>query len=165
MDEFTARLDQVLTHFDLSSSQFSDKIGVPRSSLSHIISGRNKPSLDFIIKIRDAFPTINLYWLIYGFEPFLLEHDSAIPTHILDDEMSFLQSQKTDITNQAMNENTSVAIDKNVSKVQQSASSSANMNEQIVENTPVEEKTQHHTDAENIVVLYTDGTFKSYRQR
>ncbi len=165
MNDFATRLDQILTHFDLTSSQFSDKVGVPRSSLSHIISGRNKPSLDFIIKIRDAFPTINLYWLIYGFEPFLLEHDSDIPTHILDDEMSFLQSQKTYITNQSVNENASVAIDKNVSEVQQSASSNANMNEQIVDNSPTKEKTQDHTDAENIVVLYTDGTFKSYRQR
>lgn len=165
MDEFATRLDRILTYFDLTSSQFSDRVGVPRSSLSHIISGRNKPSLDFIIKIRDAFPTINLYWLIYGFEPFLLEHDSAIPTHILDDEMSLLQSQKTDTTNQSVNENASAPIDNNVNETQQDALSYQNSKEQPISNSQTEVGAQDNAETENIVVLYKDGTFKSYRQR
>jgi hypothetical protein len=37
---------------------------VQRSSLSHLLSGRNKPSLDFILKILDVFPDVDLYWMI-----------------------------------------------------------------------------------------------------
>jgi hypothetical protein len=41
---------------------------VQRSSLSHLLSGRNKPSLDFILKIVDVFPDVDLYWILNGRE-------------------------------------------------------------------------------------------------
>ena len=49
-----------------SSSSFAEKIGVQRSSISHILSGRNKPSLDFILKVLSSFPEVELYWLLNG---------------------------------------------------------------------------------------------------
>jgi transcriptional regulator with XRE-family HTH domain len=49
-------------YYYLNASAFADKIGVQRSSLSHLLSGRNKPSLDFILKIVDVFPDVDLYW-------------------------------------------------------------------------------------------------------
>ena len=64
--EFTNRLKRLMEYFGESASSFSDKIAVQRSSISHIISGRNKPSLDFILKILNAYPDINLYWLLNG---------------------------------------------------------------------------------------------------
>ena len=60
------RLDQLLRHLNISSAQFADMIGVQRSSISHIISGRNKPSFDFIYKILLKYPEINADWLITG---------------------------------------------------------------------------------------------------
>jgi len=51
---------------NLSSSGFADKIGVQRSSVSHILTGRNKPSLDFIEKTLSNFPRVNADWLIMG---------------------------------------------------------------------------------------------------
>jgi plasmid maintenance system antidote protein VapI len=51
---------------NLSSSAFASDIGVQRSSVSHVLSGRNKPSLDFVVKIKDRFPDVNLEWLISG---------------------------------------------------------------------------------------------------
>lgn len=62
----TERLKTVLTHFNLSASAFADAIGVPRSSISHLLSGRNNPSLDFVLKLVDKFPEVDLYWLLYG---------------------------------------------------------------------------------------------------
>ncbi|MCK4568972.1 MAG: helix-turn-helix transcriptional regulator [Bacteroidales bacterium] len=50
----------------MSASQFADEIGVQRSSVSHVLSGRNKPSLDFITKIIDSYPEINADWLLTG---------------------------------------------------------------------------------------------------
>ena len=50
----------------LSPSQFADKLGVQRSGVSHLLSGRNKPSFEFINKMLVAFPKINPDWLITG---------------------------------------------------------------------------------------------------
>lgn len=64
--EFTNRIKLILKHHELTASQFADKIGVQRSSISHILSGRNKPSLDFVIKVTSEFDDVDLYWLLNG---------------------------------------------------------------------------------------------------
>jgi len=60
------RIQLILKSKNLSSSQFADEIQVQRSSISHILSGRNKPSLDFIMKILSAYSEVNADWLIFG---------------------------------------------------------------------------------------------------
>ena len=65
-EEFIKRLEVILDYYGLNASAFADKIGVQRSSLSHLLSGRNKPSLDFILKIVEVFPDVDLYWIING---------------------------------------------------------------------------------------------------
>lgn len=64
--EFSKRLKKVLEYYQLSASAFAEKIGVQRSSISHLLSGRNKPSLDFILKVLDTFDEVELYWLLNG---------------------------------------------------------------------------------------------------
>lgn len=58
------RLLKLLDTEQLSSSKFADVIGVQRSSVSHILTGRNKPSFDFLQKTLKAFPMLNADWLI-----------------------------------------------------------------------------------------------------
>lgn len=65
-EEFIKRLEIILEYYSLNASAFADKIGVQRSSLSHLLSGRNKPSLDFILKILEVFPDVDLYWILNG---------------------------------------------------------------------------------------------------
>jgi len=60
------RLIQLLDLEQLSPSKFADIIGVQRSSISHVISGRNKPSFDFLQKTLKAFPGLNASWLMMG---------------------------------------------------------------------------------------------------
>lgn len=60
------RIKSLLAVKNLSSSQFANEIGVQRSGISHILSGRNKPSLDFVLKILDHYPDININWLLKG---------------------------------------------------------------------------------------------------
>jgi transcriptional regulator with XRE-family HTH domain len=60
------QIEEILTNYQLTSAQFADLIGVQRSSISHILSGRNKPSFDFIQKILLKYPHINADWLITG---------------------------------------------------------------------------------------------------
>lgn len=65
-DDFAKRLQKVIDYYGESASSFSDIIGVQRSSISHILSGRNKPSLDFVLKILSSYPEVELYWLLNG---------------------------------------------------------------------------------------------------
>jgi len=66
IDDFVKRLEIILEYYGLNASSFADKIGVQRSSMSHLLSGRNKPSLDFVLKILDVFPEVDLYWILNG---------------------------------------------------------------------------------------------------
>jgi transcriptional regulator with XRE-family HTH domain len=65
-EAFTKRLKIIIEHYDISAAVLAEKMDVQRSSISHILSGRNKPSLDFVMKILKAFPEVELYWLLNG---------------------------------------------------------------------------------------------------
>jgi transcriptional regulator with XRE-family HTH domain len=60
------RIKQLMHDSELSAATFADIIGVQRSSISHILSGRNKPSLDFILKLLHAYPSVSSEWLLKG---------------------------------------------------------------------------------------------------
>jgi len=76
--EFSQRLQKVIDFHDESASSFAEKIGVQRSSISHVLSGRNKPSLDFVMKVLNAYPNVELYWLLNGKGTFPIEKASPI---------------------------------------------------------------------------------------
>ncbi len=63
--DFGNRIKKIMEFYELTASTFAEKINVQRSSISHILSGRNKPSLDFILKISNNFNEVDLYWLLY----------------------------------------------------------------------------------------------------
>lgn len=60
------RLLKLMEKEGLHSSKFAELIGVQRSSISHILSGRNKPSFDMISSILSKFPKLNPDWLLLG---------------------------------------------------------------------------------------------------
>ena len=64
--KFIARLQKIMNYYEINASTLADSLGVLRSSISHLLSERNKPSLDFVIKITEKYPEIDLYWLLYG---------------------------------------------------------------------------------------------------
>ena len=101
-DDFIKRLQKIMDFYSESSSSFAEKIGVQRSSISHILSGRNKPSLDFILKILSAFPEVDLYWLFNGKGEFPAKNKTEeikkeIATPIVETEkiVSEIKSDKT----------------------------------------------------------------------
>jgi transcriptional regulator with XRE-family HTH domain len=63
------RIIRIMKEKDMNASQFSDAIGIQKATISHILSGRNNPSLDMVTKILTKFPAINPDWLISGVEP------------------------------------------------------------------------------------------------
>ncbi|MBO0329983.1 helix-turn-helix transcriptional regulator [[Muricauda] lutisoli] len=61
-----SRIETIIEHLELTVSAFADEIGVQRSSISHLLNGRNKPSLDFVMKLVETYPQVDLYWLLKG---------------------------------------------------------------------------------------------------
>ena len=60
------RLLKIISSEGLTPSLLADEIGVQRSGISHILSGRNYPSFDFMQKLLERFPKLNAEWLIMG---------------------------------------------------------------------------------------------------
>jgi transcriptional regulator with XRE-family HTH domain len=60
------RILDLMKEKNLTPSQFADEIGIQRSGMSHLISGRNNPSLEFIMKVMKRFPDVKADYLLYG---------------------------------------------------------------------------------------------------
>lgn len=66
MTEIKDRIFEFLRSGNKSAVQFAEEIGVQPSSVSHILSGRNKPSLDFVLKMLDKYKYLSTEWLLFG---------------------------------------------------------------------------------------------------
>jgi transcriptional regulator with XRE-family HTH domain len=62
----TERIATIIKVNQLSAATFADKLGVQRSNVSHLLNGRNKPSMDFIEKVLEHFPRVDAGWLLTG---------------------------------------------------------------------------------------------------
>ena len=144
MDDFIKRLELILEYYNLSASAFADKIGVQRSSLSHLLSGRNKPSLDFVIKVVEEFSEVDLYWLLNGKGNFPKSKDVDQKVIVAQEltENQFNASQKNTIDLFTTSENQA-----NSEKTDTNAPKTVSIDDEI----------------ERIVVFFTNGTFKNYR--
>ena len=60
------RINLILKAKNLTSRQFAEEIGIQPSGMSHILSGRNRPSLDFVMKVINRYPEIDIKWLTLG---------------------------------------------------------------------------------------------------
>ena len=65
-NQIIQRIAQIQDEKGLNAAALAQQIGVQRSSLSHLMSGRNKPSLDLLIRLHEAFPEYTIEWLIFG---------------------------------------------------------------------------------------------------
>ncbi len=108
--EFANRLKKVIDYYGESASSFAEKINVQRSSISHILSGRNKPSLDFILKTLSSYPHVDLYWLVNGKGSFPKSQEKAEPEKKRKTPVENIKSE----TNNLFSENAQTEIrDKN----------------------------------------------------
>lgn len=60
------RIQQIMDHKKMTAAQFADKVGIQRSTLSHILNGRNNVSTEIVSKIHYTFPDLNINWLMFG---------------------------------------------------------------------------------------------------
>ena len=79
-EKFAERLKIVMDYYNLSAALFAEKIEVQRSSISHILSKRNKPSLEFVLKVLNVFPEVELFWLLNGVGQFPKKIEKSTPT-------------------------------------------------------------------------------------
>ncbi|MFX0557079.1 helix-turn-helix transcriptional regulator [Maribacter sp. CXY002] len=66
MKSVIKRIEEIMNFYQVTAAAFADTIGVQRSSISHLLTGRNKPSLEFVTKVIDVYKEVDLYWLLYG---------------------------------------------------------------------------------------------------
>jgi transcriptional regulator with XRE-family HTH domain len=128
------RLLKIIKQNNLTSSRFADELGVERSGISHILSGRNQPSYDFLVKLMKLYPEINPDWLILGngtmFRTPVTEKESIEPE--LFDQIPQKKIKKEPVELSAIHDDNEISKVTNVTMIQQ------------------------------IVIFYRDGTFKPY---
>lgn len=72
------RIIEFLKSENKSSAQFAEEIGVQPSGISHILSGRNNPSLDFMVKMLEKYKFLSTDWLLFG--KGTMYRDNSVPT-------------------------------------------------------------------------------------
>lgn len=157
--DFKGRITKVIEFSQLTIGDFADEIQVQRSSISHILSGRNKPSLDFLIKIKDRFPSLRWEWLIMGSGDMEEGAAKEVPQKkkpalpdlfaVINDE-SFGKDAEENSIPRDQNENT-------VNSQQSSTAASHRFKKiEVPENNPAENKIK------KIVWFYENGKFESF---
>ncbi|GAB2771253.1 helix-turn-helix transcriptional regulator [Rhabdobacter roseus] len=141
--ELNEKIKQILVDKNVSPSHFADEIGVQRSSISHILAGRNRPSLDIIQKIVKRYPDIGLDW-------------------ILDDEEETVYSGgpsalKSEIYEPKYPQNRPHTRGLESRRESLPAPSTNQTNLRAQPESPV------RPEIERILIFYSDGTFKEYK--
>jgi transcriptional regulator with XRE-family HTH domain len=137
------QLIQIMEDSGLTATRLADLVGVQRSSISHILSGRNKPSYDFILKIIEKFPDVDIEWLITGKGEKNKQKNTPEKESI---------KEKNKVPAELFNEvnQNKPAIDVSLKKETESQRNNefTNVNK-----------------TEKVIILYTDGSFKEYHAR
>lgn len=136
-EDFIKRLQILLQHYGLTASAFADSLDVQRSSVSHIVSGRNKPSLDFVLKILHAYPEVDLQWLLNGKGNF---------------------PKVTEPTSENTIVNKTVSVQSNLFE---KSDASVDPTKQIADLQNL--RAAANDDIEQIVIFYKNGQFKIYK--
>jgi len=137
-EKFSRRLQDIFDYYDLTASAFAEKIDVGKATISHLLSGRNNPSLDFVLRVVNTFPEVELYWLLNGKGTF--PKSSPDPTQKNTKQTHAVASESIPKTEPKANEVTSAPPKEQ--DFTQSLSSG---------------------EVERIVIFFKNGTFKSYK--
>jgi len=140
------KVKQILIDKSISPSHFADEIGVQRSSVSHILAGRNKPSLDIVQKIIRRYPDLGMEWIM---------DEEELPDIELDrsENNQGNSRQKSSIRSNSALLESSEKKSPDISTVQRNLEAKENSR-------PVLETVQK--SIERILIFYSDGTFKQY---
>ena len=79
METIKDRLAHILRAKNLTASQFAEMMEIQPSNVSHLLNGRNNPSLDFLIKLKEIFPEYSFDWIIMGKKPITINEPAPFP--------------------------------------------------------------------------------------
>lgn len=152
-----SRLSELLKYYHLSSAQFADNIGVQRSSISHILSGRNKPSYDFLLKILDKYPEISAEWLLTGTGSMLKSNNYA----------NIINNQSESVDEPELFENES---SQNIEKQGYNYENTDNNNlknkvEKADKNVKDLKEVTYVNKVKKVIFVYADNTFEIFEQK
>lgn len=131
--DFAKRLGIILDFYGLTASALADEIDFNRSTISHLISGRNKPSLEFVMKLLQRFAELDMDWLVLGKGSFPSDRASRGTEGGIKLKSAPTPALAADLFSE--------------SKQIKEAATATNSNQKKID---------------RIVVFYTDGTFKLY---
>ena len=139
MEGIGQRLKELIEEKELTLLAFSEKVGIQRSSLSHLFSGRNKPSIDLLLKIKHQFPDADLEWLITG-----KQHNARL--NINKEELEIANSdEQSDVT--YVTSGVVTPDNHNIRSIETKNEMDINTNAEI----------------ERIVLFFKDGSFKEHK--
>jgi transcriptional regulator with XRE-family HTH domain len=151
MELIKDRLSHILRAKNLTATQFAELMQIQPSNVSHLLSGRNKPSLDFLIKLKEVFPEYNYEWIILGKKPITTNDSNIFSKESLFDKVEMTK----------YDENVEVA-DKNFVLKSQEVDTDDNQVDTIIP-----EITNNITTGglKQIIYVYEDHTFEVYNLR
>lgn len=141
------RLRRFLTQEGMSPSQFADEIGVQRSAVSHILSGRNYPSYDIIVKILTRYKRLSPDWLLLGTGSMYRSDAQPITLNDINADSSLTSADQPNIPQKS-----------EISEQEDASKKAAN-------NDVSQLSTYVNRAVERIVIFYSDHTFESYGPR
>jgi len=151
--DLNKRIEQIIIDKGLSPSYFADTIGIQRSSISHILSGRNKPSLDIIQRILKVFPDIDRDWLLFDSE--IRQQNTP--------QINRQQPVNQVNTRQNLFEQTPRESPKIFQTEPNVVKSSVNMSMKRKIERPTVPSVSSSKQIERIMIFYMDGTFEEKR--
>lgn len=160
-EEFTKRLKKVIEYYGESASSFAEKIGVQRSSISHILSGRNKPSLEFVLKVLSSFPEVELYWLMNGKGKFPAEKNVEVKTKI---QPTLPNQNQIQNKNEVETQHQNLDRNPNLFSETQNTISKTEIKNEAPENLEIQKiVNSEKKEIERIVIFYKDGSFSNFQ--
>ena len=137
--EMKDRIAHIIRAKNLTAAEFALRLGIQPSNISHLLSGRNNPSLDFVKKLKETFPEYSLEWIIYGTGP-------------ITESTPFVERPTPTIIDETEEHPSEIA--------ENSASDSPLSPETESEERPFLPSSPSSAPLEKIILVYSDNTFK-----
>lgn len=161
------RIKQILDESGMTTSEFSNKLGVQRSGLSHVFNGRNRPGLDLILRLVKVFPHVSYEWLLDGkaskeqFSPEGRESSQTDQSEVeVDTIVTDNRSSQADTTTESFHK--SEDTDTNVTKEEPAAPYRTSPSRDKSTDSKTVENSGRDRIPIKIIVLYSDGRFESF---
>lgn len=142
-EEIKDRIAHIIRAKNLTAAEFALRLGIQPSNVSHILAGRNNPSLEFVKKLKETFPEYNLDWIVFGKGPMTVSEP-------------FVEPRVAEITPVA----TDSGVEDDSTDLENTLFASENESEPIGEPVSVPIPIMSQADLKRIILVYADNTFE-----